>query len=73
VAAQAPRDAVPQTPVFKGNVESVDVDVVVTDDDGNVVRGLTAGDFEVFEDGLRQEIAPFSFVDLPWPQSRVPR
>jgi VWFA-related protein len=65
LAAQARRDPSPQTPTFRTDVESVDVDVVVTDNEGHVVRGLTADDFEVFEDGVRQEIATFSFVDLP--------
>jgi VWFA-related protein len=55
----------PQSPVFRVNVESVDVDVIVTDRKGNFVTGLTADDFEVYEDGLRQEVGTFSFVDVP--------
>jgi VWFA-related protein len=55
----------PQSPVFRANVDSVDVDVIVTDRKGNFVTGLTADDFEVAEDGVRQEVRTFSFVDLP--------
>ena len=52
-------------------LEEVDVDLVelyaaVTDRNGRLVRGLTAADFEVFEDGRPQEITKFELVeDLP--------
>jgi VWFA-related protein len=67
VAAQStlPVPESPQDPVFRTGVESVDVDVVVTDRKGNFVRGLTADDFEVFEDRVPQDVTTFSFVDLP--------
>jgi Ca-activated chloride channel family protein len=55
----------PQPPVFRANVQSVDVDVIVTDRDGRFVTGLTADDFEISEDGIRQDVRTFSFVDLP--------
>jgi VWFA-related protein len=47
---------------LKIGVELVQVDVVVTDKDGRRVEGLTPDDFEVYEDGKRQEISNFSFV-----------
>jgi len=55
-----------QTPpsTFQAEVNVVDVDVVVTDDQGRTVVGLTADDFEVFDEGQAQKIAAFSFVDL---------
>ena len=56
---------VPQTPTFKVQVDYVDVDVLVTDNDGRFVRDLTKDDFEVFEDGQPQTIANFSVVDIP--------
>ena len=43
----------------------VDVDAVVTDAQGNVVRGLTKDDFELFEDGRPQNIDMFTSVDIP--------
>jgi hypothetical protein len=39
-----------QQPTFKVSVTSVDVDVTVTDAQGNFVGGLTQNDFEVFEE-----------------------
>src|SRR4249920_2180041 len=64
IAGQAPTPP-PQTPTFKVQVDYVDVDVLVTDKQGRFVRDLTKDDFQVFEDGKRQSIANFSFVNLP--------
>ncbi len=59
----------PQTgsepPTFRGSVETVVVDVVVTDRDGRSVPGLTADDFEIFENGRPQTISAFTPVDVP--------
>ncbi len=47
-------------------VNLVELYVVVTDRDGRPVRGLDQADFQVREDGVRQEIATFSDAsDLP--------
>jgi len=54
-----------QTPTFKTQVEFVEVDALVTDQQGNFVRDLTKNDFQVFEDGKRQTISTFSLVDIP--------
>ena len=53
----------PQT-TFQSEVNLIEVDATVTDVEGNTVVGLTADDFEVFDDGEPQKIAAFSFVDL---------
>ena len=53
------------TPTFRAEVEYVEVDALVTDEEGRFVRDLTVDDFEVFEDGRPQEIAAFSLVDIP--------
>jgi Ca-activated chloride channel family protein len=50
------------------NLEQVDVDLVelyttVTDSSGQSVRGLTAGDFQVLEDGKPQKLAKFEQVE----------
>src|SRR6188474_1085621 len=50
---------------FQVEVNYVDVDVVVTDEQGQFVTGLTRNDFAVFEDGKPQKIDTFSLVDLP--------
>jgi VWFA-related protein len=54
-----------QQPTFTTSVNVVDVDVTVKDAQGNFVTGLTAEDFEVFEDGKPQVIQTFSFIELP--------
>jgi VWFA-related protein len=58
----------PVCPVFGQYVEQVDVsvanvEVVVTDRQGNPVRGLTIEDFELFENGVRQTITNFAVID----------
>jgi VWFA-related protein len=50
---------------FKAEVNYVDVDTVVTDQQGNFVKGLTRNDFELLEDGKPQKVEMFSYVDLP--------
>ena len=40
--------------------ERVLVDVVVTDKKGQPVLDLTAGDFQVFEDGVRRQALSFA-------------
>jgi VWFA-related protein len=40
----------------------IQIDVTVTDKNGKIISDLKAGDFEVFENGERQEITSFSFV-----------
>ena len=62
VASQGPSE---QTPTFKAEVEYVDVDAVVTDAAGAVVRDLRKEEFQIFEDGKSQAIAGFAFVEIP--------
>ena len=50
-------------PTFRGGVQLIDVDVVVTGGDGKPVRGLTQDDFEIVEDNRPQQIRTFSVVD----------
>ena len=66
VRAQAPRDSQGSPAVtFQVEVDYVDVDVVVTDEQGNFVRGLTRDDFKVFEDGKPVKLDTFSTVEIP--------
>jgi VWFA-related protein len=50
---------------FQVEVNYVDVDVVVTDGEGNFVTGLSRDDFEILEDGRPQKIDTFSMVEIP--------
>jgi VWFA-related protein len=52
-------------PTFPAQVEQVIVDVVVTDKEGTPIRGLTASDFLVKEDGTPQSIESFQAIELP--------
>src|SRR5207248_4562550 len=63
--AQPPAAPPPQGPTFKVRVDYVEVDVVVTDRQGNLVRDLKKEDFQVLEDGKNQTINTFTFVDIP--------
>jgi VWFA-related protein len=51
------------------NVRVTNVDIVAVDAKGNRIKGLTAADFELFEDGRKQEITNFAEVtpDQPKP------
>src|SRR5687767_1810456 len=50
---------------FQTEVDYVDVDVVVTDEQGNFVRDLTRDDFELLEDGKPVKVDTFSIVEIP--------
>ena len=66
IAGQSPtQEPAPQGPTFKTQVEYVEVDAVVTDQQGNFVRNLKKEDFQVFEDGRPQSVANFTVVDIP--------
>ena len=54
-----------QPPTFKVRVDFVEVDAVVTDREGRLVRDLTKEDFQVLEDGKSQTITNFTHVDIP--------
>jgi VWFA-related protein len=62
-----PGQAAPQQPalIFRAAADFVEVDAIVTDRRGQFVRGLTRADFEILEDGTRQDVAAFSLVDIP--------
>lgn len=53
-----------QTPVFRGGVDLIHLDVSVLDRERRPVRGLTAADFTVLDDGKPQPIAAFSAIDV---------
>src|SRR5215213_7790081 len=72
VGATGTAGAQDQSPAGQQNQDSVVVnadevlfDVVVRDKKGRLVRDLTVSDFEVYEDGVRQEINSFRLVAPP--------
>lgn len=64
VAAQGPIQT-PPVPVFRGGVDSVSVDVVVTDSKNHPISDLTAADFEISEHGRAQKISEFKYISIP--------
>ena len=54
-----------EEPTFRSGVDLAQIDVMVTDADGNPVSGLTAADFELLENGVPREISTFEAVDFP--------
>jgi Ca-activated chloride channel homolog len=63
-AAQQPPPPQPQVP-FRAGVEVVSLNVTVTDGTTRYVTDLTAADFNVFEDGVKQDVSFFSRTNLP--------
>lgn len=53
------------TPVFKADVELVNVTVTITDGQSRFVTNLGERDFEVFEDGKPQDLTLFTYQRLP--------
>lgn len=53
-----------QQPTFSSRAEAVRVDVSVTER-GRPVRGLTAADFDIFDNGVRQRIELLVSEDIP--------
>lgn len=76
----APQPAAAQ-PTFSVNVDLVTLDVIPRDGRGQFVSDLTAGEFQVFEDGVAQQIASmvlvhggrvFNVVEAPSPPEAAP-
>jgi VWFA-related protein len=74
---QSPQDPAPeQTPVFRGGINFVRVDVIVDDRKNQPVMDLTQADFEVIEDGKPQVVEQFTLVRVdgnPRPGAPPPR
>ena len=58
------QDDAPQQPVFRADVDLIEMDVSVLDRSRRPVRGLEAADFTVTEDGRPQRVVAVSHVDL---------
>ncbi len=62
--AQPPPPQQPQVP-FRAGVDLVSLNVTVTEGVGRYITDLTAEDFNVFEDGVKQDVTFFSRTNLP--------
>jgi Ca-activated chloride channel homolog len=62
-SSQAPLES--QTPVLRVQVDLQSLAIRVTDKQGNDVKGLSAADFTVFEDGHPQKISFFGADNVP--------
>jgi VWFA-related protein len=56
-----------QSPTFRTGIAAVQLDVSVLDRQRRPVRGLTAADFTVLEEGRPRRLVAFSAVELPAP------
>jgi len=67
----APAGAAPQPPLlrdehpFRSGIELTSITATVTDADGRLVTRLPRDDFEVYEDGVRQQITQFTSDRVP--------
>lgn len=52
----------PATPIFQTEVNLVTTDLIVRDSRGQFVADLSPEDLEIYEDGVRQELASFELV-----------
>jgi VWFA-related protein len=52
----------PQRPTFSVNVDLVTTDVIVRDNRDQFVADLKAGDFEIYEDGVKQDLTSMVLV-----------
>jgi VWFA-related protein len=64
VSQAGPSQANTPRPTFRADVDVERLDLSVLDRDGHPVRGLSADDFVVLEDGRPQSIVAFSSVDI---------
>jgi VWFA-related protein len=53
-----------QSPAFSSKIEAVRVDVLATDN-GQPIRGLTAADFDILDNGVPQQVDLISFEQIP--------
>ena len=67
VFAQKPTPTPPANDddVVKISTTLIQIDVTVTDKNGKIVTDLKAEDFEVYENGKKQDITNFLFVTSP--------
>jgi hypothetical protein len=57
--------AVGRAPTFPARVEVIRLSLSVTDGHNRLITGLTEGEFAIFEDGIKQDLAYFTQDPLP--------
>ena len=57
--------------IIRISVDLVQVDAVVVDSEGNPITDLKAKDFDIFQDGKKQNITAFSFIKTRNPEPNV--
>ena len=55
----------PKAQSFRSRIDIVQVTVTVSDAEGRLITGLTKDDFQIFEDGNRQDITQFTDARVP--------
>jgi VWFA-related protein len=65
VAAAQQDKPQPQSPAFRAGIDIVSLNLTVTDSANHYVTDLEESDFQIFEDGLKQEITFFSRRQQP--------
>ncbi len=63
--ATAPLVIAAQQPSFRSAIDVVSMNVTVTDPTNRYITDLTEKDFEIFEDGVKQELTLFNRTNLP--------
>lgn len=63
-AQQTPPPQTPQKPTFVARIDSVSVDVIVTDKNGRPVLDLTKADFEIEENKKPQTVESFKLIQI---------
>ena len=63
--SQSSQSTSPPIPTFRAEIEYVEVDALVTDEQGRFVSNLQKEDFRIFEDGKPQTISNFALVEIP--------
>ena len=64
LAQQPPPPSEPEV-TFKVDINYVEVDAAVFDREGNFVGDLGQQDFEIYEDGVKQDVTAFTLVNIP--------
>jgi VWFA-related protein len=65
VAGQQEKPQQPSSPAFRAAIDIVSLNVTVTDGVNHYVTDLEEPDFQIFEDGIRQEVSFFSRRQQP--------
>ena len=65
LALAAPLALGAQQPAFRSAIDVVSMNVTVTDSSNRYITDLTEKDFEIFEDGMKQELTLFNRSNLP--------